>query len=307
MSSEMFKKIVFSIISLFFLLLLFVDVNNVISERLINALWPIGHMTVFLFWSALLLLYQPKIKAAPLKKQLLILTLFCFTFGIMIELIQPFFSRSREVEDLFLNYVGVLLSIILFSRQLIHWFYKIAYFGLLSYLLFPSLLTIYDEIRVQVEFPVLASFQQNIALTRWKSDQPLSLSTPKTLASLQKMMKITFVPQKYSGVALRYFKGDWQAYKSLTISFYNPNQQSLPLTLILTDRHYNKGKPNYQDRYENKLQIEPGFNEKTIPLSSISDGVMLRKMDLSKMAGVDFYMYQLDVPVPLYLNSLYLH
>jgi len=302
----MFKKIAFSIISLFFLLLLFVDVGTLIPERLINALWPIGHMTVFLFWSALLLRYQPQIKAASLKKQLLLLTLFCFTFGIIIELIQPFFSRSREVEDLFLNYVGVLLSIILFSRHIIHWLYKLAYCGLLSYLLFPSVLSIYDEIRVQVEFPVLASFQQNIALTRWKSDQPLSLSTAKILPSLPKMMKITFVPQKYSGVALRYFKGDWQAYKSLTIRFYNPNQQSVPLTLILTDRHYNKGKPNYQDRYENTLQIEPGFNEKNIPLSTIRDGVMLRKMDLSKMAGVDFYMYQLDAPVHLYLASLYL-
>lgn len=302
----MFKKIIFSIISLFFLLLLFVDVGDLISERLIDALWPIGHVAVFAFWGALLLLYQPKIKSAPLKKQLLLLTLFCFSFGLSIELIQPFFSRSREVGDLFLNYVGILLSIILFSRHLIGRFYKLAYYGLFSYLLFPSALTFYDQIKMHYEFPVLASFQQNIALTRWKSDQLLSLAIPNELTSVQKMMKITFVPRKYSGVALRYFEGDWQAYTKLTMRFYNPNQQSLPVTLIITDKHYNKSKPNYKDRYDQNLQIEPGFSEKSISLSTIRDAVLLRKMDLNKMAGVDLYMYQLDAPVHLYLDSLHL-
>ena len=302
----MFKKIIFSIISLFFLLLLFVDVGDLISERLIDALWPIGHVAVFTFWGALLLLYQPKIKSAPLIKQLLLLTLFCFTFGLSIELIQPFFSRSREVGDLFLNYVGILLSIILFSRHIIHRLYKLVYCGLLSYLLFPSALSVYDQIKMYYEFPVLASFQQNIALTRWKSDQSLSLVIPNELTGVQKMMKITFVPRKYSGVALRYFQGDWQEYTNLIMRFYNPNQQSLPVTLIITDKHYNKSQPNYKDRYDQNLQIESGFSEKSISLSKIRDGVISRKMDLNKMAGVDLYMYQLDAPVHLYLDSLYL-
>jgi len=302
----MYKNIIFSIISLFFLLLLFIDVGDLISERLVEALWPIGHVTVFAFWSTLLLRYQPTIKSAALKKQFLLLTLFCFSFGASIELIQPFFSRSREVGDLFLNYVGVLLSIILFSRHVIHWFYKLAYCGLFSYLLFPSVLSIYDEVKVQVEFPILASFQQNIALTRWKSDQPLSLAVPSELANVQNMMKITFVPRTYSGVALRYFQGDWQEYINLTMRFYNPNQQSLPVTLIITDKHYNKSKPNDKDRYNQNLLIEPGLSEKSIPLNIIRDGLILRKMDLSNMAGVDFYMYKLNAPVHLYLESLYL-
>ena len=332
---KMFKKIALAIISLCFFLLLFIDINTVISDRLIDALWPIGHVTVFAFWGSLFLLYQPTVKTASLKKQFLLMTAFCFIFGVSIELIQPFFGRSRELEDVFLNYVGMLLSIILFSHHYIHWRYKLLYFCLLGYLLSPSALCVYDEIKAKAEFPVLASFEQDVALTRWKADQPLSLAIPKQLnmqqnkqlshlpSAINKMMKVTFVPREYSGVALRYFEGDWQDYKELVIGFYNPNTateaeitesdkvgrtklETLPVTLLITDGHYDKSKPNYKDRYEKKLHIEPGFSEISIPLNTIRDGVQLRKMDLSKMAGVDFYMYELNGPINLYIDQLYL-
>ncbi|WP_435235923.1 VanZ family protein [Psychromonas sp. PT13] len=300
----MLKKIIFSIIGLICFSLLFIDIGNLISERIIDALWPIGHVTVFAFWSFLLLRYQPTIKTASLNKQFILLTLFCFSLGITIELIQPFFGRSREVGDVFMNYVGVLLSIFIVNRHRIHWGFKFAYISLFGYLLLPSALTLFDEAKLRYEFPVLASFQQDIALTRWKSDQPLSLASP--LSEGHDMMKITFVPRQYSGVALRYFQGDWVSYKQLTIRFYNPNSAALPVTLIMTDKHYNKGKPNSQDRFDKDLQVKPGLSQIKIPLTTIKNGVALRDMDLSQMAGVDFYMYDLTGPVYLYLESVYL-
>ena len=302
----MFKKIVFSLVGLFLFLLLFINVDTLISERVMNALWPIGHVTVFAFWSFLLLHYHPQLKVTSLTKQLFLLTIFCLIFGGGIELIQPFFGRSKEIGDVLMDYVGVLLSIVIVNRQRIHWGYKFTYIALLSYLFIPSALVIYDEAKIRYEFPVLASFQQSIALTRWKADQPLSLAKPKQLTNNQTMMKITFVPRKYSGVALRYFQGDWQDYKTLTMRFYNPNIDALPVTLIITDKHYNKGKPNHLDRFDNDMQIQPGFSEISFPLATIKKGVKLRNMDLSQMAGVDFYMYDLTGPVYLYLDSLYL-
>ena len=300
----MLKKITFSIIGLICFSLLFIDIGTLISERIIDALWPIGHVTVFAFWSFLLLRYQPTIKTANLSKQFILLTLFCFSLGIAIELIQPFFGRSREVGDVFMNYIGVLLSTLVINRNRIHWGFQLAYVSVLGYLLMPSALSIYDEIKLRYEFPVLASFQQNIALTRWKSDQPLSLAKP--LPDGHQMMKITFVKRKYSGVALRYFQDDWQEYKSITMRFYNPNSYALPVTLIMTDQHYNKSKPNSQDRFDKDLEIAPGFSDITLPLKEVQAGVKLRKMDLSQMAGVDFYMYKLTNPIHLYLEELYL-
>jgi len=74
----------------------------------------------------------------------------------------------------------------------------------------------------------------------------------------------------------------------------------------MTDKHYNKGKPNSQDRFDKDLQIQPGLSQITIPLTTIKNGVALRNMDLSQMAGVDFYMYDLTIPVHLYLEGLYI-
>jgi len=303
----MFKNILFVVLSLTAILLLFTKVDNFFSDRLVSAIWPLGHISVFAFWSFLLLRYQPSIKSASLTHQFLLISAFCFSVGITIELIQPFFGRSKELGDLFLNYTGALLSLIMFSLHKTPTFFKMAYFVCAGYLLTPSVLLVYDEIKTQSDFPVLASFEHDIELTRWKADQKLSISSPVQLSQKNSMMDITFVPRQYSGVALRYFPSNWQAYKNMTIRFYNPNPESLPVTLIMTDKHYNKLKPNYKDRYQEKLKIKPGYSEKTILLSTIQKGVMLREMDLQQIAGVDFYMYDLIKPVHLFMDKLYLH
>ena len=301
------KKILLSIISMCFISLLFVDVGDFISERIIYVLWPLGHVTVFAFWTALLILYQPTINNASLIKQWCLLTLCCFGLGITIELIQPFFGRSRQLDDLFMNYIGVLLSLIIFTRHSIHWVVKAGYFVVLGYFLLPSITTAYDEVKIQFEYPKLASFDNEVALTRWKADQTLSLVRPMQLPDITtNMMKITFVKRKYSGVALRYFKGDWQHFSELTFDFYNPYEYALPVTLIITDKHYNKGKPNAKDRFDKVLQIEPGFHQINLPLDEIKQGVALREMDLDNIAGVDFYMYKIKTPIHIYLASLYL-
>jgi len=301
----MFNKIILSFISLCFISLLFIDVGDLISERIIYVLWPLGHVTVFAFWSALLILYQPSIKNAPLFKQWCLLTLCCFALGAAIELIQPFFGRSRELDDLFMNYIGVLLSLIIFTRHSINLLFKVGYFIVLSYFLLPAVTTAYDEVKMRIEFPTIASFDNEISLTRWKADQPLSLVTSKQLPDAQdKMMKITFVPRKYSGVALRYFQGNWSKFSQLSFDFYNPYEQTLSVTLIITDKHYDKGKPNPKDRFDKVLQVKPGYNDINISLDEIKQGVALRQMDLANVAGVDFYMYKLKTPTYLYLAPL---
>lgn len=302
----MFKKIILSIICLMFIISLFIDIGALVSGRIVDALWPIGHVAVFAFWSYLLLSYQPTMKAASLKKQFILLTLFCFIIGVGIEIVQPYFGRSKEVGDVYMDYVGVLLAIAVANRHRLHWFFKASYLVFFTYLLIPSVLTIYDEVKVRYEFPVLASFDNDISLTRWHADQPLLIATPDKIDNDLKMMKVTFVKREYSGVALRHFEGNWDGYKELTIRFYSPNEKALPVTLIATDEEYNTGKATYENRFEKKLQIQPGFSEISIPLIMIKEGVKLREMDLTKMTGVDFYMYDLTEPVYLYIDSVFL-
>lgn len=302
----MFKKIALSIICLFFFALLFIDIESFISGRVVDALWPIGHVTVFAFWSFLLLEYQPTMKAASVKKQFIILTLFCLIFGVFIEVVQPYFGRSEEAGDVYMDYVGVLLAIVVANRHRIHWVFTLSYFVLLTYLLIPTALTVYDEAKVRYEFPVIASFDQEIALTRWQADQALTLSTPQQLPNAHKMMRVTFVKRDYSGVALRHFSGDWSGYEQLVVRFYNPNAETLPVTLIATDKQYNEGETTGNNRFDKKFDVKPGLSEMTFPLEMIKTGVELREMDLSQMAGVDFYMYHLTDPVHLYIDKVYL-
>ena len=141
----MFKKIVLMTVSFLLIALLFIDIPHIIPSRLILTLWPIGHIVVFAFFGWLLLTFHPKLKQASLLHQFKLLTLSSLLVGISIELIQPFFSRTAQIEDLLFNYVGT-LAVLLYKGNFKK--YKVSsqvlYSALLLYLMMPTFLTAYD-------------------------------------------------------------------------------------------------------------------------------------------------------------------
>lgn len=308
----MLKKIVILLISGLLLVLLFARVPLVVSPRLIYTLWPIGHIVSFAFWSWLLISTNKSIQESCAQRQLLILLLITLIIGSAIELGQTFFSRTAQFDDICYNLFGALLAYLFFGKfgKSIYWLFtaRISVLLLFFYLLYPALQTLKDEYQLRADFPIIAKFSSTSELTRWKADYPLAIVDSNELANQEladsSLMKATFAGEKFSRAVLRFFAGDWQGYHQLKFSIFNPIQQTRKVKLLITDQAYDKSQPNQQDRFEQWLMVEPSWNQYSIDLTEIKNAPTEREMDLGKIAGVDFYMYQLSEPVNLYFNKI---
>jgi len=158
----MFKKALFTFALLCIIASLFIKIDTIISLRFMIAIWPFGHVIAFALPSFLLLSYCTKIKVLPPSKQFLVLTFLCFGLGGAIELIQPYFSRSAEVEDLLFNYLGVLVAFLFFGNHSLHWLLKATFIVGLGLFFNKSILIIADEIKFHAEFPTLSTFEREI-------------------------------------------------------------------------------------------------------------------------------------------------
>jgi hypothetical protein len=307
----MFKKLALIAFSCLLISLLFIEVPDIIPIRLILTLWPIGHIAVFAFLSALLLTYSRFLKHAKWQQQLFWLTLACSVVGITVELIQPIFSRTAELEDLLLNYLGTLAVFVTMGNfshyQKVKLSLKGLYGILLLYLMAPTFLTAYDEYRLLDDFPSIATYYNETSLSRWKADGSLAILNKEDLNSAQNnILQATFPAQSASRVVMRYFNENWQiaGYQNLQVRFYNPTKKQLPLTIILTDKRYKKSHSNRKYRFEEKIQLDAGWSTHTILLDDIQHQPSARKIDLTKMAGIDFYMYKLTDPVTLLIDEI---
>ena len=313
----MLTKTLLFLVTCILLTLLFAHVPEFISTRLIDTLWPLGHVVSFAFWAWLLLSFNAYIKESSSKRQLIIILLATLLIGGGIALVQPFFSRSAQLGDIYYNLFGALAGYLFFGnfnksnkRLLIS---RGLYTLLFLYLLFPALQTAKDEYEMRMDFPTIAKFDSAAELTRWKADSRLTLTNsnelPQTKITDINLMKATFTEKEASRVVLRFFVGDWQGYNQIKFSFFNPNDNALKVRLIITDKIYDKETSenhtsNHNDRFGQWLIIEPGWGDYNIALVDIKNAPTTREMDLSKMAGIDLYMYDLFEPITLYIHKI---
>jgi hypothetical protein len=308
----MLKKILALFVTFILIILLFSRVPGFISGRLMETLWPLGHIICFSFWGWLLISFSSDINNSTSQRQLLVLLLTTLIIGGGIELLQPFFSRTAQLSDIYYNLFGTFSAYLFFgnfnknNKFLIT--SRFLYIALLLYLTFPVMQVVKDEYDLRMDFPTIVKFDSQSELTRWKADLPLAIVNSSALSEPRvtdaNLMKITFAAKKDSRAVLRFFSGDWQGYKQIKFSFFNPNQTSLKARLIITDKIYNKSKSNHNDRFGKWLLIDSGWNEYNVALAEIKNAPTEREIDLSNIAGVDFYMYHLKEPIILYINKI---
>lgn len=306
------KKLLALVVTCIFIALLFARVPLIVSPRLIYTLWPIGHIVSFAFWSWLLISEVTYIKSLESKRQLATLLLISLIAGAAIEFVQTFFSRTAQLDDIGYNLFGTLLAYLFWGscNSKTVWLFtaRVCAFLLFIYLMIPALQTIKDEYALRSDFPIIAKFDSSSELTRWKSDFPISLLSGSELEnsafSNSSFMKVTYSGEESSRVVLRFFAGDWKGYQQLKFSLFNPNLQTVKIKLLITDQVYDRSQPDSEDRFEKWLMVEPGLNEFVIDLAEIKDAPNEREMDLGRVVGVDFYMYEQSEPVNLYFNKI---
>ena len=160
-----------------------------------------------------------------------------------------------------------------------------------------------DEYRSGRDFPLLAGFETSIELRRWASDR-VAL-TRVTLPRVQgnSSARITLTTDKYSGVSLQYFPGDWQGRSALAFQVFNPGQ---PLTLHyrVHDALHRDEMQTYDNRYNGRTLLAEGWNEIIIPMTDIIAGPKGRQMDVTKIRGFGVFVVQQKERRVLFLDNV---
>jgi len=279
------------------------------SPRSFKNIWNLGHIVFYTLLFLYLLQFWLWYSSLSFYRQVgwgLVLTLFT---GIGIELIQIQFSRLPEFGDIWRNILGCMLALIFFSRSTRSFGSKhlkipkllIIFFVLLEFS-YP-VISIIDEMIARKQFPLLSGFETPFEMDRWEAGDRLQRSHLYSLEG-KYSAQILLDTDRYSGVALIYFPHNWQNYKTLHFSVYNPDNQPLSVTCRIHDWEHIVNGQQFSDRFNKRFILNPGWNEIIIPMGEIQNAPQGRLMNLKQIYNFGFFASNLKMARTVYLDDV---
>lgn len=294
------KKIFFSMLSgvLFILLpLLFWGGPDWVSPPIYQHIWDFGHIVFFALVGAFI---QHGVGTRNFKRWVIASSVILIV-GIVIELVQKQVGRTASAMDVFNDLAGFWLGLAWAGRD----FFKPWVVWVKTALVIPALLSICMAIAIQSQqalaFPLLAGFENGIELQRMRG----SVSPDNAFYRQgERSLKINFSTKKYSGIYLTLFHGDWSAYSHLAMDFYNPDSVVLPVMLRISDRTHDRGKNDYDDRFNRRLYLEPGWSSVRVSVNEIKGMPTERDMVMNEIHTLGVYTSYLTEPRVLYWDNV---
>ena len=278
--------------------------------RSVKELWNIGHIVYFAL-TVYLLAKLGFLKKVPLPYLWLGFLLLSLLWGTLIEVLQYDTQRTPDLADIVRDLTGCLL-VLAFHPGLLKFpgfvgrvIIRLVVSSLFIIQLIPLTVALVDEITAHFQFPVLSNFETPYEIGRWDggAGREVVQLDPES-DSFQ--LKIRLTTSTYSGVGMKYFPADWSGYKSVNLKFFIPYDKLLRLVIKIYDAQHEL-KPNayaHRDRFNKSVELNPGWNEITIPLSSVESAPRKRNMDLSQIRGISFFTIRLPDPRVIYLDSI---
>ena len=290
--------------------LLFIGGPDYYSSRSLKNLWDMGHIFYFALLSFLMTRWSYVSRMSLLLQWVTILAA-TFLFGVSIELMQYGATRTPSIGDLLRDLTGSLLVLAFglpgaklnpLNRRL---FLQASVLILTLVMIWPLARSLIDEAISWYQFPLLSGFETPFEIHRWKGGDRLSVES-KTSISNGKVLKLPLTTDKYSGASLMYFNGDWRSYSTLKMSIYNPDTSLLQIVCRIHDFQHSDGNEEYEDRYNQRFQLQPGWNYIDIDLNEVELRPAHRRMDMSRVQQVGIFVVSLPSPRVIYLDDVQL-
>jgi hypothetical protein len=301
--------ILVGLLSVVLLLLMFAGGPGYYADPITKHAWNLGHVFAFFLWTWYLAKRWPWLNRLRPLNRLLFLAGLVFGAGLLIEGLQYGTARSADWQDIGRNMLGCLAAIC--WTPLLHQNLKpialrigrvtCVLLGMTA--LLPLGCSLADMILAQRYFPVLADFETPLELERWSGDARRERSTTVRLSG-QHALKVMLDTTRYSGVSLNTFPRDWRAYRALEIGIFNPDQDLIFMTCRIHDRRHVQGSQHYQDRFNRRYAIQPGWNRIRIPLQDVQAAPEGRSMDLKMVMAIGLFATRLDYPRVVFLDHI---
>jgi len=290
------------------LLLLWGGVES--GNRLLNELWNIGHVAAFFIWTLLIsrISWCNKLAVNVLIASMLLLTIIV---GSAIEGLQLLRGSNFSLTDVLNDLTGawMALTVIYYCRTESSKLQLIAMFSsalLLVLISFRNLaMTIYDEIQMYQNFPILVDFKSPDQQQRIWAKAMTIVSAPDN-ASLN-VLKLDFDTAEYSGFALRYFVSNWRDYQYLALKIYRHQSPSVDINCRINDRQHDLHGYSYQDRFHRQYRLNKGWNFINIALAEVEKAPVNRLMDLSDVSNVGCFVVKQPIKQTIYLHTISLY
>ncbi len=273
--------------------------------------WNFGHPLFFAFANFALLTYLCQGKRVLFWRQWLMAIIFTLVSGFAIERLQSNFFRQVSFGDIFRNLLGTAIAIFFLAPRMsinIGLWRKLGQLlslAGLAYMLLTLAQILSMEQRHKSQLPLLFGFEEVSDITRIGGNAKIELSGDH-VAQGKSSLRILLTPQRYSGISLKKMPGDWCSYHWLSLSFYNPSKQKLPLTLRIDDLSHSRKPKGYYDRFNRHRNLPPGWTHWQILLSEIAQAPKQRKLDLSAISIIGVFTSDLKTETLLYLDNVQL-
>ena len=100
---------------------------------------------------------------------------------------------------------------------------------------------------------------------------------------------------------------DWRGYQWLAFEVFNPEQETLQLTIRINDRIHDQKGHRYSDRFNKILLVGPGWNHFEISLEDVEEAPSNREMDLKDVFSLGLFATNLKEPRALFFDYFRLH
>jgi len=303
------NKIVDVILYLFIVLcipLLFFGSQPLIQFRLLPYLWDYGHIALFaaIFW---LIFSKWDIFAEKSIYWTLPTTILPIVIvSVPIELIQSINGREFSFLDIIRNCLGATIAIAFhpnsfsdnrtFSRSRL----KYSVVGVLIIFSYPLMINTADKINAYRSFPVLSDFESPFELTRWSGNQ---LIVEELGASNNHVLGNTFMTDEYSNLRFKSFPGDWTGFSNFSFRIFKEGTANHKLNLRIHDQRHRDSNWDYNDRFNQIINLASGWNNITIDLYLVREHPMNREIDMSKIEEIIIFSHYLPVNTRIYFDD----
>lgn len=128
--------------------------------------------------------------------------------------------------------------------------------------------------RFDSRFAAILYQTQNAELTKQKNNKSGSVSA-----------NILLQDGRWPGISFNELWPNWQPYDELIIGLENPGTDKLAINVRVHDREH-RGDQRYDDRFNRRVELAPGFQQIRIKLADVRDAPSSRQMNMANIEGL---------------------
>ncbi|MGD9648704.1 MAG: hypothetical protein AB7U73_23540 [Pirellulales bacterium] len=161
---------------------------------------------------------------------------------------------------------------------------------------------------------MIASFEDQLEMSRWRFNHARAERSPRHATAGRFSLRVELSAHQYPGIYMLWTPNDWLRFASngrdakgpveLVFDLWHAEGPPLDVVVKVVDLYHTYRVKN--DCYEEPVQLTPGPNRIRISLDEIARAPRTRRMDLSHVRLLQFYVDSLDRPRTLYVDNIHL-